>query len=168
MFGTQIDFRSIANAEGLGGDGAFEVIPIIWAQMRKVRAAIDGYCIPRACALLPNKSQYPYRRMWGAIRGLIGEEEGMVANLHHGLSAILHRRDSAYIPTFQRRMVHLPPGGAPLSIGAGTRTIWKYPAGDGFRRLVETLSALALLLLGKVTAGRILIGPTFGEVGGKP
>ena len=63
-------------AEVWGADGTFKAPPALWLQMYTTRAVIEGYCLPCVYALLPNKSQETYKRMWGEIKNLIGEEVG--------------------------------------------------------------------------------------------
>ena len=55
-----------------GADGTFKVFPRLWLQVYTVHAAIGGYRIPCIYALLPDKSQETYIRMWREIRNLAG------------------------------------------------------------------------------------------------
>ena len=145
LFGTQSNIWQIANAGVGASDGDFSLRPILWAQLYTVGDVVEGYFIPRVYALLPDKSKETYRRMWGAIRGLVGEEEdrwrictmdferSSVGAIHHAFShpgiawCTSHMGKSHY-----RKAQELGLSG-------------KYQAGDGFRRRVRALSASPFL-----------------------
>ena len=75
LLGTQGNIRSHAQAEVWAADGTLKVCPTLWPQVHTVHAVVGGYCLPCIYALLPDKSQGAYLRMWQEIRNLLGPEE---------------------------------------------------------------------------------------------
>ena len=74
MFGRERNNRSLAHADVWGADGTFKVCHRLWCQLYTVRAVSQGYSLPCVYALLPNKPQGKYARMWGEIRVLLGDD----------------------------------------------------------------------------------------------
>ena len=69
MFGRERNNRSLAHADVWGADGTFKVCHRLWCHLYTVRAVSKGYSIPCVYALLPNKPQGKYDRMWGVKSG---------------------------------------------------------------------------------------------------
>ena len=53
------------------GDGTFSVTPPFFAQLYTIHADVNGLIVPTAYALLPNKTQDTYRRMFASIQSAI-------------------------------------------------------------------------------------------------
>ena len=49
------------------------VAPNLWAQVYTVHALLQGYTIPAVYALLPDKKQTTYFRMWEGLFAKLGE-----------------------------------------------------------------------------------------------
>ena len=67
IFATDEDLEMLSSSDHLFGDGTFEVSPFIFFQLYTIYAIHNGGLIPCAFALLPNKRQVTYDRLFGEI-----------------------------------------------------------------------------------------------------
>ena len=163
MFGCERNIRSLAQADVWGADGTFKVCPRLWCQLYTVHAVTEGYCLPCVYALLPNKTQEAYTRMWGEIRVLLGDDydKERVVTVDFERAAI-----NALTETFP----HATVAGCYFHLGqshyrkVGEHGLsQKYLSNEEFRLRVKQLSALAFLPLGEVVAGYEHIENSFEE-----
>ena len=75
-FGRERNIRSLDQSDVWAADGTFKVCPRLWRQLYTIHSVSQGYCIPCVYALLPNKTQEKYTRMWGEVRVLLGDDYG--------------------------------------------------------------------------------------------
>ena len=129
-----------------GADGTFKVFPRLWLQVYTAHAAIGGYCLPCIYALLSDKSQETYIRMWREIKNLAGPEED--------------GQERLVSMDFERAAINAFPETPPQSDVAGCfahlgQSVYrkvkeiglsaKYQADEDFRLRAQTLTALAPL-----------------------
>ena len=72
MFGRERNIRSPSQADVWGAEGAVKASPRLWCQLYTIHAVAQGYFIHCVYALLPNKTQETYNRMWGAFMARLG------------------------------------------------------------------------------------------------
>ncbi len=64
LFGSQEKLNALQINADWFVDGTFDSVPLIYGQLVTVHALVDGVCIPCVYALLPDKSQATYTRMF--------------------------------------------------------------------------------------------------------
>ena len=57
------------------GDGTFKVSPLLYTQLYTVHAVVHGAVVPMVYAMLPEKKESTYQRVFQVLRGKIVEME---------------------------------------------------------------------------------------------
>uniref|UniRef100_A0A5S6R0K2 FLYWCH-type domain-containing protein n=1 Tax=Trichuris muris TaxID=70415 RepID=A0A5S6R0K2_TRIMR len=70
IFGRQSQGASSMQMKALYADGTFSIVPNIFEQLYVLLADRGGFVLPVLYALLPNKQESTYSRMFGAIRDM--------------------------------------------------------------------------------------------------
>ena len=67
VFATHDAMEKLVLAEKWLADGTFKTVPKLFSQLYSIHAVIDGQVLPCVFALLPNKAQATYERMFDAL-----------------------------------------------------------------------------------------------------
>jgi len=70
IFATDSGLDELSTSNSWACDGTFKAAPNLWTQLFTVHAVINDSCLPRVFALLPNKQEATYRRLFSAIFNL--------------------------------------------------------------------------------------------------
>ena len=70
IFGTQSTLQKLQESEAWFCDGTFKVVPSIFYQLFTIHGLMHGHVVPCVFALLPNKRQDTYERLFQALREL--------------------------------------------------------------------------------------------------
>ncbi|CAN8005570.1 unnamed protein product, partial [Ixodes pacificus] len=71
VFGTPKNFERLSTAKAWFMDGTFKVTPSLFYQVYTVHGLYHGAVIPLAYALLPNKQEVTYRRLFSVLSSLL-------------------------------------------------------------------------------------------------
>ena len=69
-FGNSSNLKQLAENKDWFGDGTFDVSPLVFKQMFTLNILKNGKTLPMVFALLPNKTQQTYTRMFKMLIGV--------------------------------------------------------------------------------------------------
>ena len=72
VFASQEKLNALENNAEWFMDGTFDCVPLIYGQLFTIHALIDGVVVPSVYALLPNKTQATYTRLFLELQNING------------------------------------------------------------------------------------------------
>ena len=70
VFSSEKGLDDLESSRNWACDGTTKVSPSLWCQLVTLHVIIGGSCVPRVFALLPDKRESTYYRLFSAIRNL--------------------------------------------------------------------------------------------------
>jgi len=76
VFTTDDDIRRLSEADKIYMDGTFTVCPNLWSQLYVMHAMVGNVMYPLVYALMPNRRQQTYERLFGHVKDLVMTKTG--------------------------------------------------------------------------------------------
>ena len=73
IFATQSGLNDLCNFQNWATDGTFKVSPTIFYQLQTIHIHLEHTSVPRMFALLPDKKEETYHRLYDALKDLLPE-----------------------------------------------------------------------------------------------